>query len=147
MSGQNRASTVEFWWLGVGNQTWLPNPVARRDAATLLPIIQQWILPGTQILSDMWGAYNDLTNQGYDHGTVNHTHFFVDPVTGFHTHGVEDMWQKCKAKFKSMYGPTNRAMVPGYLAEFMWSQRFGKNNHPYYNFWMQIVDEMYIVDN
>ena len=65
-------------------------PVARRDDATLLPIIQQWILPGTQILSDMWGAYNDLVNQGYDygtadHGTANHTHFFVDPVTGFHT--------------------------------------------------------------
>ena len=33
-----------------------------------------------------------------------------------------------------MYGPD-------YLAEFMWSQQFGKNNHQHYNFWMQIADE------
>ena len=62
-----------------------------------------------------------------------------------HTNGVEGMWQKSKSKFKSMYGPTNRDMIPDYLAEFMWSQRFGKTNHPFFNFWMQIADEMYIV--
>ena len=91
----------------------------------------------------MW-AYNNLDQIGYDHGTVNHTLHFVDPVTGVHTNGVEGMWQKSKSKFKSMYGATNRDMIPDYLAELMWSQRFGKTNHPFFNFWMQIADEMYI---
>ena len=120
-------------------------PVNSRDAATPLPIIRQWIRPGTTIYSAMWAAYNNLDQIGYDHGTVNHTLHFVDPVTGIHTNGVEGMWQKSKSKFKSMYGPTNREMIPDYLAEFMWSQRFGKTNHPFFNFWMQIADEMYIV--
>ena len=57
-------------------------PVDRRDAATLLPIIQQHIAPGTTVVSDLWAAYNTLGTQGYQHLTVNHTYNFVDPITG-----------------------------------------------------------------
>ena len=35
--------------------------VARRDAATLIPIIQQYIHPGSIIYSDQWAAYNQIT--------------------------------------------------------------------------------------
>jgi len=36
--------------------------VEARNANTLLPIIQDWILPGTTIYSDLWGAYGGITN-------------------------------------------------------------------------------------
>ena len=111
-------------------------PVPRRDAATLLPIIQQWIRPGTEIWSDMWAAYNQLPALGYQHNTVNHTYHFVDPVTYVTTNRVEAMWQRSKAKFKAMFGPTNRDMIPDYLSEFMWNQRFKDNG--FFHFWDQV---------
>ncbi|CAF3919487.1 unnamed protein product [Rotaria sp. Silwood1] len=57
-----------------------------RDAATLMPIIHQYILPGTTIYSDQRRAYNAITNgrdgsDRYVHETVNHSHNFVDPTT------------------------------------------------------------------
>ena len=63
--------------------------VPRRDAVTLLPLVQQWVLPGTMVYSDMWQAYNQLGALGYGHGTVNHTLHFVDPATGVTTNHVE----------------------------------------------------------
>ena len=38
--------------------------VANRDTATLDPILERWLLPGTHIISDGWAAYNHL-----DHST------------------------------------------------------------------------------
>ncbi|XP_033105195.1 uncharacterized protein LOC117107601 [Anneissia japonica] len=121
-------------------------PVEARDAATLLPIVRQWIAPGSHVHSDMWRAYNQIVlipGQNYQHDTVNHTRHFVDPQTGVTTNHVEAMWSRAKAKIKSMMGPTNREMSEDYMAEFMWNQRFGES--PFYNFWHQIASELYIV--
>ena len=64
--------------------------VERRNAATLLPIIHQHIRPGTMVYSDEWRAYNQVGNlSGLEHRTVNHSLFFVDPVTGVHTQTIE----------------------------------------------------------
>ena len=65
--------------------------VHSRDAATLLPIINKYVAPGTIILLDEWAAYNhigSLPNVG-SHSTVNHSLTFVDPVTETHTQHVE----------------------------------------------------------
>ncbi len=118
-------------------------PVPRRDARTLLPIIVDWVEQGTTIWSDQWAAYNRLGQQGFIHGTVNHTLNFVDPATGVTTNRVEAMWQRAKAKFKAMFGPSNRDIIPNYLAEFMWMQRF--REHAFYHFWQQIATELYVV--
>ena len=57
------------------------------DAATLLPIIIQHVLPGTHIITDGWQANNQLP-QPYN--VVNYQLHFVDPNNPiFHTNKVE----------------------------------------------------------
>ena len=45
--------------------------VAQRNAATLLPIIQQHVHPGTVVHSDEWAAYSRISAAGYTHSSVN----------------------------------------------------------------------------
>ena len=101
--------------------------VPRRDASTLLPIIQAHVLPGTTIYSDEWSAYNQV--QGLpnvtSHSTVNHSLHFVDPVSGVHTQNIESYWNCVKQKFKRMKG-VHLQQLPSYLDEYMWRERHGK---------------------
>jgi hypothetical protein len=64
--------------------------VPNRLAGTLLPIIQEHILPGTHIISDEWASYNTIAqiqNGIYSHSTVNHSQFFFHPLN----QGVESL--------------------------------------------------------
>ena len=46
--------------------------VPNRSATTLMPIIQNSILPGTTVMSDLWRAYGGINAMGFNHFTVNH---------------------------------------------------------------------------
>ncbi|CAF4752643.1 unnamed protein product, partial [Rotaria sp. Silwood2] len=102
----------------------------RRDAATLMPIIHEFILPGTTIYSDQWPAYNGLANgrngpDRYTHDTVNHSYNFVNPNTLVHTQNIENMWMVAKMRKKEQMGQ-RRSLLPTHLAEFMWRRRFSE---------------------
>uniref|UniRef100_A0A183BKY7 DDE_Tnp_IS1595 domain-containing protein n=1 Tax=Globodera pallida TaxID=36090 RepID=A0A183BKY7_GLOPA len=88
-------------WLFGGTERGHPErcfivPVERRNAATLLPLITQFIEPGSIVHSDMWRAYGGIPQlpYGYQHMTVNHTQNFIDPGTGAHTQSIESLWQR-----------------------------------------------------
>ena len=100
--------------------------VPRRDAATLLPIISQHVLPGTIVHSDEWRAYNRINTLPLvaAHRTVNHSVNFVDPGTGVHTQRIESYWNRVKTKLKQMKG-CHRHMLPSYLNQVMWRERHG----------------------
>ena len=84
--------------------------VPQRKAATLPPIVQQFIRPGTTVVSDLWAPYNTFGNIGYQHLTVNHQIKLVNPVTGAHTNTVENMWMRAKRRNKWECG-TARGMI------------------------------------
>ena len=44
--------------------------ILNRSAATLLPIIQNAILPGTTVMSDLRRAYGDINAMVFNHFTV-----------------------------------------------------------------------------
>ena len=103
--------------------------VPDHSAATLLPIIQTAIRPGTTIMSDLWRAYGGIVaiqGMGFNHLTVNHSLNFVDPLTGVHTQSVERSWKSAKERNKRHNG-THRHMLDSYLCEWMWRQRHQNN--------------------
>lgn len=67
--------------------------VDNQSRATLLLIIEQMVLPGSEIHSDCWPAYRAINSipviPNYEHKIVNHKRHFVDPITGVYTNKVE----------------------------------------------------------
>ena len=67
-----------------------------QDTDMLLPVLQQFVIPGTTVMSDLWRAYNTIDNLGYQYLTVNHSIYFVDLILHIMTNHMESMW--CRAK-------------------------------------------------
>ena len=131
---RGRPTTSEQWVFGMVDTSQSPAQgvmcmVANRDAATLLPIIQQHVRPGTIIWSDQWAAYRSVQQLPpvSQHATVNHSIQFVDPTTGVHTQNIESYWNRVKTKIKRMKG-VQSTMLSSYLDEFMWRERHGRTD-------------------
>ena len=117
--------------------------IDNRDAATLIPIIQAHVQPGTMIYSDGWAAYNDLAQLGYGHEVIGHGQHSVDPATAVHTNGVRAYWSRAKQKIKAVYG-SRLHMVPSYLDEFMWRERYGLASADTFDNMLAVLAEHYL---
>ena len=128
----NRGRYTEGHWVFGGTERITGNSflveVEKRDAATLLPIIQHHIRPGSVIYSDEWRAYCRLGGMGYTHKTVNHSQNFVDPITGAHTQQVESMWSSCKRMMRETK-TMHSTLFETYLPEYMWRKNFDGIHH------------------
>jgi len=49
-------------------------------------------------VTDCWGGYNGLDEDGLNHLTVNHTYNFVDPETFAHTQTIESSCRALKKR-------------------------------------------------
>lgn len=76
--------------------------VENRTAASLIPIIEENIAPGSIIISDKWKSYNGIRNCNNqdNHIMVYHSKNFVNPESGAHTNTVERMWVVAKSTFR-----------------------------------------------
>ena len=142
---RGRPPASDMWVFGICDTSHTPalgymEVVATRDAATLLPIIQAHVAPGTVVHSDQWAAYNQVSGLPpvAAHNTVNHSITFVDPATGVHTQNIESYWNRVKIKLKRMRGCVSD-QIPSYLDEFMWMERFGKTPQ---QAWLNIMREI-----
>lgn len=89
-----------------------------RSAGTLLEVISRHVLPGSIINTDCWKGYLHVEDLGMSHGTVNHSQFFRDPLTGVNTNTVEGT----NNGIKQTIPPRNRNAdsVDKHLATFIW---------------------------
>ena len=125
--------------------------VEDRSANSLLPLIEQYIAPGTEIHSDMWRVYNGISAipviPPFTHRTVNHYENFVDPTTGATTNHVERMWKEVKQKFKKLNG-TTASLLPSYMDEFVWRQlRENTFNDAFNNILQEIASQLSVLMN
>ncbi|CAF3501212.1 unnamed protein product [Rotaria socialis] len=119
--------------------------IDQRGAATLLPIIHQYVRAGTTIYSDQWAAYNGIANgtgpHRYNNQIVNHSVNFVDPTTSTHTQNIENLWMCMKREKKNQMGQ-HATLLGTHLTEYMWRQRFG--DRPFENL-VLAFQEKYVV--
>jgi len=102
----------------------LVDPLSRkRDAETLIPLINKYILPGSVIVSDGWSAYRTISKHGYEHQVINHTEHFVDPENPeIHTQNIERLWRDVKEWSKR---PGNRQeFYKQYLARYLFLHQY-----------------------
>ena len=122
----------EIWVFGIVDTSHQPalgymQIVPQRNAATLLPIIQSHVQPGSIVHSDEWRTYSRIQSQLHlQHNTVNHSIQFVTP-TGVHTNHVESYLNRTKMKIKAMRGCTE-GELSSYLDEFMYKECRGKTD-------------------
>ena len=127
-----------IWIFGIierSSNTLIIYPVDKRDAATLVPIIQRHVYPGSRIFSDSWGAYLGLNDLGYQHYTVVHKTNFkqryqcVDTgeIVDCHTNQIEGAWKHCKDHFRKING-TNTKLFEQHLCEIVWRNHVSREN-------------------
>ena len=94
-------------------------------SATLLPIVQERVLPGTMIYSDEFRSYDPLNAMGYPHKRIRHSAKVW--VSGdVHTNTIEGFWSLVKRGIDGVYHSVSRKHLQGYLNEYAWryNQRF-----------------------
>ena len=102
-----------------------PCPGNLRDEPTLLRLIQQFVLPGTTIITDGWKSYINLNKYGYVHTDVNHSEDFVNAATGGHTNLIEGTWTHAKNQALRRGGRKTVDSLRNDLSEFMWRRQKG----------------------
>lgn len=99
--------------------------VQRQDRDTLLPILAKCLQPGSEVVTDDWGAYRcleqHLPNHVSRHQVVVHADNFVDPANGVHTQEAESAWNNLKIGVKNRRG-TEAKDLQAYLDDRMWRQ-------------------------
>lgn len=141
-SKYNRGREVTGVWLvgGIerGSKRKFVIPVRDRTADTLIPLIQQHVLPGTTIYTDCWKSYSKLCEVGYTHQVVNHSENFVDPCTGVHTQNIERLWKDIKSWV--LRSGNRKEHYEQYLARYLFQAFHPDSDSRLHHFLLQIKE-------
>lgn len=123
----NRGHHVEGVWI-IGGVERTPERklflkvIEKRDAETLLNVINAHVKQGSIIYTDGWRGYSmiePLLNM--QHSVVNHSLHFVNPENGHHTNTIEGTWSVIKRKIPVR----NRTKkITPHLFEFIWRRKY-----------------------
>ncbi|WP_217577238.1 IS1595 family transposase [Mesorhizobium sp. GbtcB19] len=99
-----------------------------RGRKHVMPAIFAWVKPGSRIATDEAGAFRELSELGYLHGTVNHSQ--GEYVNGaVHTNNIEAFWSHVKRSMRGTYVAVSEKWLQTYLWEFEFRQNLRKHPH------------------
>lgn len=71
-------------------------------AGTLMPIIQERIMPDSVVYTDALSSYNVLDVSCFKHCRINHSELFADRKN--HINGIENFWNQAKRHMRKFNG-------------------------------------------
>jgi transposase-like protein len=93
-------------------------PDNKRDASTLLTLIDKHVGKGTVIMTDCWKGYNALEQAEFLHLCVNHKFNYVDPDTWANTQKIEACWRPLRRRLNR--GGIRHEDLYLHLSEYVW---------------------------
>lgn len=69
---------------------------------TLLPIIEDKVMPDSIVYTDAFNAYNGLDVPDFHHRRINHSKIFADGRN--HINGIENFWNQAKRQLRKFNG-------------------------------------------
>ena len=98
--------------------------VDKTDKATLQPIIEQFVMKGTRVITDELNAYNGLSKLGYTHAIVNHgaQEYAYEDIF---TNSIEGFWSHFRRMILGCYHDVSDEHLQQYIDEavFRWNTR------------------------
>ena len=98
--------------------------VEKTDKSTLQPIIEQFVMKGSRIITDELNAYNGLNRLGYSHAIVNHG--AQEYANGdIFTNSIEGFWSHFRRMIVGCYHDVSDEHLQSYIDEavFRWNTR------------------------
>ena len=71
-------------------------------SATLIPIIQEKVVPDSIVYTDTFKSYNVLDVSEFKHERINHSKLFADKHN--HINGIENFWNQAKRHLRKFNG-------------------------------------------
>ena len=91
--------------------------IPNAKATTLMPIMQERIMPDSVVYTDCLSSYNVLDVSCFKHYRINHSELFADRKN--HINGIENFWNQAKRHLRKFNGvPTDHFHL--YLKECEW---------------------------
>ncbi len=86
---------------------------------TLIPLVNEHVMPRSIVYTDEWKPYRALGRQGYFHDRIHHASKVY--VSGdVHTNTIEGFWSLVKRGIGGVYHVVSSKHLQGYLNEYAW---------------------------
>lgn len=106
--------------------------------STILPIVEEHILPRSMIYTDEFPTYDSLKKHGYNHKRVHHA-AKVWAIGTSHTNTIEGFWSLLKRGIDGVYHAVSQKHLQSYINEYSFRYNHREDDKPMF---MAILEKL-----